>query len=1207
MRTIFIKAACLFFSALLLNQPVIAQNKEYKAYVVSNAHLDTQWNWDVQASIKDFLPSTMTGNYYYLTKYPNYIFNFEGGIKYSWMKEYYPNQYSLVKDMIKKGRWNVVGASWDANDTNLPSPESALRNILYAQKYYKEEFRVQSEDIFLPDCFGFSWTLPSIAAHCGLIGFSTQKLQWRTNPMHNGSKVPFDIGLWKGVDGSEVMAALNGNAYDTKWTDNDLSTNTSLLEKAKNSPLNTVFHYYGVGDAGGYPTEESVKAVENGISGSGPLEIIGAKSQQLYKDYLPFSNHPELPVYEGELLIDVHGTGCYTSQAALKLYNRKNELLADAAERAAVVADWFGAIDYPQQTLSEAWKRVLWHQFHDDLPGTSIPRAYEFSWNDELISMKQFAGVLTSSVGGVSRNLNTQVQGVPLVVYNPISNEVSDVIEATVKISDAQNGISVYDANGVEVPSQVVSINGETVKLLVAVSAPSCGYAVYDIRNQASTVISGLHVTANRLENSTYKVVLNKNGDISSITDKRDGRELIDSGKSIRLAVFTDNPSTDWPAWEIKKSVIDNTPVAITDNVKISIVEDGPVRIALCIERTYGESLIKQYIRLTANGQDDRIDVYNEFDWKTKNILLKAEFPLSVANPKATYDLGLGAIQRGNNTTTAYEVCGQFWADLTNTAGNYGVSILNDSRYGWDKPSNNTLRLTLLHIPRTGEGYKYQADQDLGFHTFKYSIVGHAGNHRDANTVLKAEVFNQPIKAFVVGKHDGVLDKSFSFVKVSNENVLIKAIKKAEESDEYIVRVYETSGISNQAASLEFIGNIASAKEVNGIEEDIADVQYADNKLNFEVKPYSLKTFKIKLAQISTTLSSPKMIQLPLPFNLRTTTFDGNENLANIDGKNNSYAAELFPDQVNWKGVTFDLGSRDGINALKSNGTTIDLPSGHSSHKLYLLAASMTKDNMVDFVVDGETHSASVPYYSGYIGQWGQKGYTEEIFKETEIAYLGTHKHTSSTGSKLNEVYENTVDKNTKTKYTVTGKKTFWLHYQLPKAKKVKSYLVAVPVTSYVTRNPKDWTFSGWDAKKGEWIILDQQSGIIFPENGSAMMFDVASEKEYSAYLLEVTANNGSSDVHLLQWQLFEDSLAPSGIETIQPDVSALYTVYGRDRRIVIESIQNDEATFYIYNLQGALVATGTTMNDITEIAVASGLYVVRVNNFSTKVLVSPK
>ena len=310
----------------------MAQEKP-KAYLVATAHFDTQWNWDVQTSIREYVPKTLNQNLFLLKNYPNYIFNFEGGIKYWWMKEYYPDQYDKVKEYVRQGRWHVTGSSWDANDVNIPSPESFTRNILYGQMFYQDEFGVRGTDIFLPDCFGFGWTLPTIAAHSGLIGFSTSKLQGRTVPFFdNNKKIPFDIGLWQGVDGSKIMLVPHGNSYVTRWRTQDLSNNTALIGLANQSPFKTVYHYYGVGDTGGAPSIESVVSVEEGLKGNGAIKIISATSDQMYKDFLPFDKHPELPLYNGELLMDVHGTGCYTSQAAMKLYNRRNESLADAAE-----------------------------------------------------------------------------------------------------------------------------------------------------------------------------------------------------------------------------------------------------------------------------------------------------------------------------------------------------------------------------------------------------------------------------------------------------------------------------------------------------------------------------------------------------------------------------------------------------------------------------------------------------------------------------------------------------------------------------------------------------------------------------------------------------------------------------------------------------------------------------------------------------------
>ena len=975
---------------LLFALSSVAQEKP-KAYIVSNAHFDSQWNWDVQKSIEEYIPKTLDQNLFLLGKYPNYVFNFEGGIKYYWMKEYYPHQYELIKKYINEGRWHVTGSTWDATDTNIPSPESFTRNILYGQHFFRDEFGVESTDIFLPDCFGFGWTLPTIANHSGLIGFSTQKLQWRSRPFYDNSKIPFEIGLWQGVDGSKIMLIADAHNYTTRWRNEDLSNNRQLQGFINRSPLKTVYHYYGTGDTGGAPTIESVIAVEKGLKGDGPIQIISATSDQMYKDFLPFENHPELPVHIGELLMDVHGTGCYTSQAAMKLYNRRNEILADAAERTAVAADWLGALKYPKQTLGEAWKRFIWHQFHDDLTGTSIPRAYEFSWNDELISLKQFSNVLTSSVGAVSKGLNTQVKGTPLVIYNPMAYPVQEVME--IEFAAKTNSFSVYDESGKQVASQIINNKDGKVKMLISASAPACGYVVYDIRTGGSSSKNPvLKINNNSLENSVYKVVIDVNGDISSIIDKRNQKELVENGKSIRLALFTENQSFSWPAWEILKREIDKEPVSITGDVKISIIENGPLRVALCVERKHGESSFKQYIRLNEGGQNDRIDLYNEVDWQTSNALLKAEFPLSASNPEATYDLGIGAVKRDNNTPTEYEVHAQQWADLTDKSQEFGVSVLNDSKYGWDKPNDNTIRLTLLHTPQTRGGYRYQDKQDLGKHVFTYSIVSHQKGYKDAGIVRKAETLNSPLQAFTADKHKGELGKSFSFVSIDNSKVSVKALKQAEKSDEYIVRVYETEGLKQQSATLTFAGNIVSAEELNGVEDKIGAASFTGKNLNINIKPFNIKTFKVKLASPATGLQAQVSTPVELPYNLKIASYNSFRRDANFDRKGNSFAAELVPEQITLKGVDFKIESCEVPNGVTCNGDTIILPKGNYN-KLYLLAASIQKDINASFIIDGRKNEVVVPDYSGFIGQWGNTGHTIGYLKPADIAFVGTHKH----------------------------------------------------------------------------------------------------------------------------------------------------------------------------------------------------------------------
>lgn len=963
--------------------------KKAKAYMVADAHLDTQWNWDIQTTIKEYVWNTLNQNLFLLNQYPDYIFNFEGGVKYAWMKEYYPREYELMKAFVKAGRWHVSGASWDATDTLVPSIESFIRNIMLGQEFYRKELGVESTDIFLPDCFGFGWTLPTVAAHCGLIGFSSQKLDWRNNPFYGKSKHPFTIGLWKGVDGASIMLA-HGYDYGRRWNNEDLSKNKDLMELSKRTPLNTVYRYYGTGDVGGSPTIASVASVEKGINGDGPLKIISATSDQLFKDYQPYNAHSELSVFDGELLMDVHGTGCYTSQAAMKLYNRQNELLGDAAERASVAAALLGTAEYPGKSLTESWQRFIFHQFHDDLTGTSIPRAYEFSWNDELLSLKQFSGILTHAVGSVAGKLDTRVKGTPVVLYNASGFKATDVVTMEVEASRFPKGVAVYNEQGKQVASQLVSYTDGKVRLLVEATVPANGYAVYDVRLSGEGKKVSV-VEAASIENSLYKLTLNENGDITSLLDKKNNKELVKAGKAIRLALFTENESFEWPAWEILKKTVDATPISITDDVKMTLCENGALRKTLCVEKRHGDSFFRQYIHLYEGALAHRIDFTNEVDWQSTNALLKAEFPLNLNNEKATYDLGVGSVQRGNNILTAYEVYAQYWADLTEANGSYGVSIMNDSKYGWDKPDNNTLRLTLLHTPKTKRNYAYQDRQDFGRHIFTYSLVGHAGALDVVQTRENAELLNQRIKAFATGKHRGELGKSYSLASSDNRNVLIKALKKAESSDEYVVRVYEAAGKRAQKASIVFADDLVAAVEADGTEKTIGKAAFSGNRLEVSVNPNSIKTYKVRFAsnkKVQTVAES-----LPLAYDKKC--FSWNEFKAAADFESGySYAAELIPAEMNVHGVPFKLETREELNGMACKGNVLKLPVNHAYNRLYILAAAASdKDVKGIFRAGKSAQEIIVPSYTGFIGQWGHTGHTEGYLKDAEVAYVGTHRH----------------------------------------------------------------------------------------------------------------------------------------------------------------------------------------------------------------------
>ena len=974
-------------------------------YAVSNAHFDTQWNWDVQTSIRDYVKKTLSQNLFLLSQYPDYVFNFEGGIKYAWMKEYYPEQYEQIKEYVKNGRWHITGASWDATDVIMPSVESQIRNIMLGQNYYRDEFGVESTDIVLPDCFGFGWTLPTIANHCGLLGFSSQKLGWRNHPFYpDNKKYPFTIGLWKGVDGESIMMT-HGYDYNYRWRGEDLSESESLKKLTDENPMHIAYRYYGTGDTGGSPSIGSVVAVEKGVKGDGPIKIISATSDQLYKDMLPYSSHPELPVWDGELLMDVHGTGCYTSQAAMKLYNRQNEQLGDAAERAAAVAALYAGHDYPTESLTEAWKRFIFHQFHDDLTGTSIPRAYEFSWNDELLSLKQFSDLLTDAATSVAAELNTNVGGTPVLLFNPLGYETTDLVEIEVpsKVRPAQ--AVVKDHNGKQVKAQVKDFADGKATVLVEATVPAIGYAVYDVALKGKGAAPAAS-KVNKVENSVYSVTFDKNGDISSLIDKRNGKELVAPGKTIGLAMFKENKSYAWPAWEVMKETVDAEPEAFGEDVTVELVANGPLMKSVKVSKKYGDSNFTQYVNLYEGDLAPRIDFVNDVDWATTNALVKAAFPLSVSNEKATYDLGLGVIERGNNVETAYEVPAREWADLSDSS--YGVTILNNSKYGWDKPNDNTLRLTLLHTPQTRGGYAYQDHQDMGRHEFTYSIVGHDGKLDRVEATKAGERLNQRVKAFIVPKSKGN-GRSLSLASTDAPNVAIKALKKADDGNGYVVRVYETSG-KPTTANVVFNRNVKGAQQADGTEKVIGNVAAQGNKLPVSLKANGVATYRVQFDEPETVKTN--MAKVALPYNRNVITWNGFRSEGALSG-GYSYAGEIMPEEIVANGVSFGINKTPYNNGVICNGDTVALPEGNWT-KLHLLMAADTEGNDVKAVitVGNQIDTLVVPSYTGFIGQWGHDGHTEGFMKDQRVAYTGTHRHSRANDEpyEFTYMFEYTVD-----------------------------------------------------------------------------------------------------------------------------------------------------------------------------------------------------
>lgn len=934
-------------------------------------------------------------------------------------KEYHPDEWRELQEWVRKGRWKLSGSWINAVDVVVPSAESLFRQALYGQQFFRREFGHVSRDIYLPDCFGFPYSLPTIGRHSGLNSFSTQKLSWG-----GWIDAPFSVGRWEGVDGSELVSSLRPGAYTTKihadvarsprWTDDFTQAGDRRVD----------LRYFGTGDQGGTPGEESVQWAQKSIEDTtAPVQVVNTSADQLAKDLKP-SEIAALPHYKGELVMKTHGVGCYTSQAACKKWNRLNEQMADAAERASLAAAWLGGPAYPQEALTAAWIRVLWHQFHDDLPGTCIPQAYTFSWNDDLLSLNQFSQIVTTGVGAIAQLLDTRTQGVPLIVYNPLDQPRTDTVEATVTLPQAATAVRVYETTtGQEIPSQVLSRNGRSVTVLFQASVPSVGCRVYDVRPSptACALQTGLSVTKDGLENDRYRVAVNEAGDIRSVYDKQAKTELL--AEPPTLQHFHDL-SPDWPAWEIKWDVISKPPRGVVhENPSVRVLEHGPARVALEVTRHLGDSTFVQQIRLTPGGE--WVEVHNDVDWKTPGALVKAAFPMTASNLHATFDIGLGTIERPNAEPNLYEVNAQQWAGITDTGGGHGLAILTNYKYGWDKPSDNTLRLSVMRTPDGNGNYPHQDTNDIGRHQFDYALAGHPGDWRQGRIPQCAARFNQPLRAFQTARHAGVGGREMSWLRVSSDTVAVRALKKAEDSDEWVVRLQELQGQPAKGVVVTFPAALVGAREINAAEEAVGPFSPQSGKLVVDLEPYQPRSFAVRVAPAPAKIAKPVGTPMTLPFNLDGISRHADLKNGAFDKTGQTYPGELWPSQVICDGITFHLGrSAPGVkNMVTCQGQTIKLPSG-GQNRLYLLAASTGGDQTGAFLIHrsgGPTVETklTVQDWAQHVGQWdsrlahpstgdgggqiirnvkdGKVVHVDKIrpayVKRAPVAWVGSHRH----------------------------------------------------------------------------------------------------------------------------------------------------------------------------------------------------------------------
>jgi alpha-mannosidase len=1003
-------------------------------YVVGYAHLDTEWRWEYPQVINEFLANTLHDNFKLIDKYPHYIFNFTGSNRYRFFKEYYPADFERLKKYVAEGRWFPAGSSVEESDVNSPSAESIFRQVLLGNEFFRREFGKASAEYMLPDCFGFPSSLPSILAHAGIRGFSTQKLTWGSSapggpgvsPEDTPVGIPFNVGIWTGPDGHGLIAALNPGSYGGNVT-TDLSSDPEWVKRVnldgKVTGLFADYHYYGTGDVGGSPEENSVKALEEIVDkgsaalppprqpgerfaqyrarvakthpapvqvGEGPLHVLSSKADQMFLDITP-AQAAHLQRYQGEFELTNHSAGSLSSEAYQKRWNRKNELLGQAAEEASVAAAWLGGRTYPQKRLNDAWTLVMGGQFHDIMAGTATPQAYNFAWNDDLIAMNQFAGVLSSAAEAVASSMSTQGAGKAIVVYNPLNIDREDVVEANVSFADgAPQGVRVTGPDAKEVPSQLEPGDGGAAKVLFLASVPSVGFAVYDVQpaDRQASANSDLQVSESSLENARYRLKIDENGDVASIYDKQLNHELLSA--PARLAFQTEKPH-DWPAWNMDWADQQKPPRGyVQGSAKVRVVENGPVRVGVEIEREAEGSKFLQTIRLSAGDAGNRVEFSNSIDWHTEAAALKATFPLTASNPEATYNWDIGTIARANDYERKFEFPSHQWFDLTDQRGTYGVTVLSDCKYGSDKPDDKTLRLTLIYTPGLGTGngndYSDQTSQDWGHHEFVYGLAGHGQDWRQSQTDWQAWRLNQPLIAFESAKHAGPLGKKFSLLKTNNSRVRVLALKKAENGDDVVVRLVELSGEPQNNVRIAFAGPVSAAGEVNAQEQPLgAPAAVEDGELVTSFSPYEPRTFLLKLAPARAKAVAVESRPVTLNYGLAAATNVDTKSQGGFNAMGEALAAEMLPAEIEFSGVRFELAppATGKPDAVVARGQSISLPAGNFD-RVYLLAASSDGDQDATFRAGEMPVQLNVEDWGGFVGQWDNRLWNK---KEVPVRY----------------------------------------------------------------------------------------------------------------------------------------------------------------------------------------------------------------------------
>jgi alpha-mannosidase len=837
-------------------QPLNAWLKQFTVRAIGNSHIDMAWLWPWTETV-EVVRNTFQSVLDLMREYPDFKFTMSSARTYEWMQEKYPDMFEQIKQRVKEGRWEVVGGMWVEPDLNMPDGESLVRQILVGKRYFQKNFGADIRIGWNPDSFGYNWQLPQIYKKSGIDYFVTSKLLWATDY----TKFPYRLFWWEAPDGSRLLTYFPheyANNFNPEQITKDLSVYAPLIYGNKTTDSPQMLYLYGIGDHGGGPTRTMLDGAYRLRDPNTVFPNIDfSTAKQFFADLDRQLPKLKVPTWKDELYFEYH-RGVYTTQADTKQRIRHDEELMLDAEKYASWASLFGR-PYGQDQFQLAWKNLLFDHFHDVMPGSGIAVNYLDAKRNLEDVARSAREITDGSLEEIQAHVNTQGDGVPIVIFNSLSWPRTQVVEVEVQLPSQTKQVEVVDAAGHRVESQLLAMDSATnrARVLVLATTPALGYKTYFVREKAgnapeATNSESVQASGEILKNSYVQIKIDpQTGCITSLFDVRNQTEALapsetDTGGPTTavcgnlLQAFYDKPK-QWDAWNID-SDFEKQHWDLDKADEVKLVEGGPLRAVIRVKKHFQNSTFVQDITMYAGVP--RVDVKMQADWHEKHILLKVAFPLSVHNDKATFEIPYGSIERPTTRNTPaelakFEVPAQRWADLSDAK--HGFSLLNDSKYGYDVKAN-VLRLSLLRSPEWPDPHA-----DEGHHEFTYSLYPHAGNWRDALTIRQGYDLNYRLLAMPSQKHEGALPSEHSFVGVEPDNVVLTAIKKSEDDDSLILRFYEWAG-REATVKLQLPAGAQSAWETDLMERSIADLAVHNDAVAVHTKPYEIKTVKVRFA-----------------------------------------------------------------------------------------------------------------------------------------------------------------------------------------------------------------------------------------------------------------------------------------------------------------------------------------------------------------------